>query len=90
VRRAKVKKERKELRDLALERNKALKEAYRAADLARGKEALRVAQLKEMKAKGIKPKKSAVEARTKAGKKAGRGIVSALKETQKFMKKHSR
>ena len=83
-------KERKELRKLALARNKALKESYHAADLAREREALRVAQLKEMKAKGIKPKKGVVEARTKAGKKTGRGIVNALKETRKFMKKHSR
>jgi len=83
-------KERKELGKLALARNKALKESYHAADLAREKEALRQTQLKLMKAKGIKPKVKKVKARTEAGKKVGRGIANALKETQKFMKKHSR
>lgn len=88
VRRFQEKREEKKLHKLALQRNKALREAERQAKLAKAQEEKRGAQLKLMKVKGIKPKPH--KSRKKVARDTMKGIAGALRGTRKFIRKHSR
>ena len=90
IRRAKINKENKELKKLALQRNKALGEAERATNVAKAKEEKRGAQLKEMKAKGITPKKADVRTRGQKMRDVNKKIAKNMAGIQKFMKKHAK
>lgn len=90
VRKVQRDKERRDLKRLAMARNKALRKAEVEVKKAKLKEEARQAQLKEMKAKGVSPRKSAVKSRTKGGVRAGKGIAGTLKKMRKFVRKHSR
>jgi len=90
VRKIQREKERKDLKQLAMDRNKALKSADIAVKKATIKEQSRQAQLKEMKAKGISPKKGVVKSRTKKAIKTNQKIIKGMKSFQKFVRKHSR
>lgn len=88
VRRFQEKREEKKLHKLALQRNKALREAERQVKLAKAEEEKRGAQLKLMKAKGIKPKPH--KSRKKVARDTMKGISGAMAKTRKFIVKHSR